>query len=515
MAQLMQLWNKGRALLFLLWGLVRLAYDVVLGLLGVPVRASNAALHQKLLTAATYNEWKAAARVLDEEEGFQQWKEEEDSKYYNFEGVRSRIQQLSLHKRSANLDQLLAVLRTDVHRATLGVTNPGLYRYRSGTKSAVRTYVNLMAYLIKNLAGEERIPVDKRRRVLAEIAEVYGRSALLLNGSVALGTYHLGVVKGLRDVGLLPRVIFGANTGALVAASICCNREIDAVVEGTATNFSAFAKRGASGSFRRKWKRLRERGTLMDVTVLLQFAKDNIGELTFLEAYRKTGRILSIHVGRYLGKTHGRNSLLLNYLTTPHVLVYTAAVASCATVYLYDEAQLLAKTTCGEIVPFDPPAYGFTPHSAHDGFHINDAVQRLRELFNVKVFIVSECSVSRLPFISLSHRTSLLPRLTNFFTEEFWRQLALLARTFWPRTRLTSVLQTIHKPIMGDIVVYPASSWADLLKILRNPDKTFVDYCISRGQLQLWPRIEQIRSHLAVELAVYDALDEIDELHSA
>lgn len=51
-----------------------------------------------------------------------------------------------------------------------------------------------------------------------------------------------------------------------------------------------------AGSLKRKVKRLFGRGYLLDIEVLKRFAIKNIGELTFLEAYRRTGRILNVPV---------------------------------------------------------------------------------------------------------------------------------------------------------------------------------------------------------------------------
>ncbi|CAE7220900.1 SDP1 [Symbiodinium necroappetens] len=48
--------------------------------------------------------------------------------------------------------------------------------------------------------------------------------------------------------------------------------------------------------------------------------RDNMGDLTFLEAFDRTGRIINITVSGLPGNT--RYPMLLNYLTSPHVLVW-------------------------------------------------------------------------------------------------------------------------------------------------------------------------------------------------
>lgn len=69
------------------------------------------------------------------------------------------------------------------------------------------------------------------------------------------------------------------------------------------------------------------------------------------EAFQKTGRILNIIV------TASRKQevpSVLNYLTAPNMLIWSAAVASCSSMGLYDQVTLLAKDENGDIVPFSP-----------------------------------------------------------------------------------------------------------------------------------------------------------------
>ena len=56
----------------------------------------------------------------------------------------------------------------------------------------------------------------------------------------------------------------------------------------------------------------------MDISKLEAFLKDNIGEITFEEAYKKTGFILNITVSE---STEYMDYRLMNYLTAPHVLI--------------------------------------------------------------------------------------------------------------------------------------------------------------------------------------------------
>ncbi len=67
-------------------------------------------------------------------------------------------------------------------------------------------------------------------------------------------------------------------------------------------DFGAFYQNKSSytsTSIMRKIQRLFRKGTLMNIKVLNKFVRDNIGDITFQEAYDKTGWILNITVTGY------------------------------------------------------------------------------------------------------------------------------------------------------------------------------------------------------------------------
>ena len=70
----------------------------------------------------------------------------------------------------------------------------------------------------------------------------------------------------------------------------------------------------------------------------------NIGTFTFQEAFDRTGRILNIIVSPQNRSDPPR---LLNYLTAPHVLVWSAAVASSSLPGVFEPNRLLCKDADG------------------------------------------------------------------------------------------------------------------------------------------------------------------------
>ena len=105
----------------------------------------------------------------------------------------------------------------------------------------------------------------------------------MLSGGAGLGLYHFGVIKSLYEEGLLPRIIGGASVGSIFAAVIATRKPqdvMDTLSEG-GININAFYKKGSKGSIMRKIKRFFTKGVLMDVKVLHEFVRDNIGDITF------------------------------------------------------------------------------------------------------------------------------------------------------------------------------------------------------------------------------------------
>lgn len=165
--------------------------------------------------------------------------------------------------------------------------------------------------------------------------QAFGRSTLVLQGGAIFGLCHLGVVKALFLRGLLPRIITGTATGALIAALVAIHKEDDlpGVLKGDGIDLSAFSTHakekaqeygtaGQSNSTRwgtllRRVRRFYREGYFLDVKVLEECVRANVGDLTFEEAYVRSKRVLNITVA-----TAGQGGVptLLNYLTAPNVV---------------------------------------------------------------------------------------------------------------------------------------------------------------------------------------------------
>lgn len=107
-----------------------------------------------------------------------------------------------------------------------------------------------------------------------------------------------------------------------------------------------------------------------------------LGDLTFAEAYAHTGRVLNVSITAADTQEPAR---LLNYLTAPHVVVWSAVACSSAFPGLFKPLDLLARTGTGEIVRFSADALaGEGERRWRDGSLEEDLPMRgLSELFSV------------------------------------------------------------------------------------------------------------------------------------
>jgi predicted acylesterase/phospholipase RssA len=111
------------------------------------------------------------------------------------------------------------------------------------------------------------------------------------------------------------------------------------------------APKSLAGLARSLWAR----GTLHDAREFGERLARLFGDLTFAEAYQRSGRILNIAVTAADTREPPR---LLNYLTAPHCVVRSAVAASSAFPFLFAPQELLAKDGAGRVAPYHAAGAG-------------------------------------------------------------------------------------------------------------------------------------------------------------
>lgn len=181
-------------------------------------------------------------------------------------------------------------------------------------------------------------------------------------------------------------------------------------------NLEAFDRLNSGNALKRKLIRFLKKGVLMDIRKLEECVKTNLGNYTFKEAYDKTGRILNITVASINDYEHNR---LLNYLTAPNVLIWSAACASCALWGLFEPVELMAKDENGNIVPYHPSGLKWSDGSVGTDL----PMKRLAELFNINFFIVSQVNPHMIPFLNLKYNIEKKSKFIQRGFYFFWSEL--------------------------------------------------------------------------------------------
>lgn len=75
---------------------------------------------------------------------------------------------------------------------------------------------------------------------------------------------------------------------------------------------------------------------------------NNLGDLTFAEAYQQSKRHINIVVAPH---NTAQNPRIMNALTAPNVLVWSAVLASCAVPVLFPPVHLTSKRYDGQHTP--------------------------------------------------------------------------------------------------------------------------------------------------------------------
>ncbi|KAK2731338.1 patatin family [Colletotrichum kahawae] len=458
--------------------------------------------------AESRKEWQEAAEELDILEENDVWKVDPyDGDYYP-ELIEARLKELDDARTNCDTRAMMHLVRTALCRDLGGMGNVDLYRHSYvGTKDLIERYVDSAIQTIDALVEKSQYALPEgmgQRDILESVLfarQSFGRSALLLSGGGTLGMSHIGVLKALFEVKLLPRIISGASAGS--------------IVEFPYGDLAVFdAEENPDGVFDHM-RRLLTEGSWSDIKHLTRVMRGLVGDLTFQEAYNRTRRVLNICVS-----TESMYELprLLNYITAPNVMIWSAVAASCSVPLVFSAAPLLVKNPdTGEHMPWNP-----TPQRWIDGSVDNDLpMTRLAEMFNVNHFIVSQVNPHVVPFLArddqldsddtAARRTSLSPSkqeldwvytLTALAKDEALHRLHFLAEIGVFPTLVTKLKSILSQKYSGDINILPEISIHDIPKILSNPSPDFMLRACLMGERATWPKLSRIRDRCAIELAL-------------
>ena len=210
--------------------------------------------------------------------------------------------------------------------------------------------------------------------------------------------------------------------------------------------------------------------------------------------------------------------MVLNYLTSPNVVIWSGVAASCAMPGLFQAVQLMKKTPSGAIERHLPGQLWF------DGSVPCDLPKKkLAELFNVNYFIVSQTNPHVVPFLPKTHTTAQMHQAKPNVVKRAWTWGCAEAK-YWlvklyrfgllPRSGVWELpFLVCNQTYTGDVTIRPIGSVfraiPDFINLTTNPTQEHMEYVVSNAQRQTWPHLLQIQFATEVERALARAIDTV------
>ncbi|EKX42021.1 hypothetical protein GUITHDRAFT_111876 [Guillardia theta CCMP2712] len=477
--------------------------------------------YHTLQTARQYEDWLQAAELLDGLEGSHAWKADAKSSYYDHTLIRERLRQLQLLEANEDFESIVSWLRSGLQRNFVGIGNQSLYEYSHlGTKLLIEKHQReliRMMYSVAN-ARDDLISVEARLAFFTESRHALGKTSLLLSGGLRYGMYHFGVVKALYEHGLLPRIISGSSFGAVVTALVGISNidELETMFLDLGESAMSQSPDFPPGSLYGKMRLLVQEESRWDSDGLERFLIHLLGDVTFHEAYERTGRIVNVVVPP---ESNFEKSRLLNYLTSPNVLLWSAVAASCFPLSRPGKCLVVkdpdgsCARSWGNSDPTRSNSRGDREQAHALSLNSDLSINRLQELFNVNFFIVSQTNFHAIPFIQRSQKQvkidckgakkGLISRISSTVgylvqSEVLHRCEQAISLGIAPKL----LKQTIEQKYVGDVTIAPPVSLETFKGYWWTPTDSAMAESMLQGERQTWTNLSQIRDQCEVELVL-------------
>lgn len=453
--------------------------------------ATLSRIDREIRRSTNYQEWLEAAYQHDEHSGGAKWRADPSSTVYDFNNIQSRLDDLRQLRKQKDDVGLLFALNEGIHGNQGGMGKSDLYeKSLIGTKELISNYVNEIVSALNHihrLKTSKEINEQDKLDFFHRAQLCFGRSALMLSGAGSLGHFHHGVVRTLFSQNLLPNVISGSSAGSVFAAILGTHedKELEELLftEGLSDSIKDDGKTRALGLIRPQ----------VDSETLRNLLEKTIPDITFQEAYEKTGRMISITIAPL--EEH-QTSRLMNAITSPNVFIRSAVMASCAVPGIFPPVMLMAKNVYGKQQPYLPSRRWV------DGAVTDDLpAKRLARLYGVNHYIVSQANPLALAMMSTDKYIP-LPNVTKSIirhsTKELLKSGERLSRRWLRQVPNAGKAMSMFYSVMaqdysGDVNIAPSFNFVDPQKLLGQLTETEINNLILDGERATWPQLERLR----------------------
>eukprot|EP01063_Lacrimia_lanifica_P000821 TRINITY_DN1040_c0_g1_i1.p1 TRINITY_DN1040_c0_g1~~TRINITY_DN1040_c0_g1_i1.p1 ORF type:complete len:649 (+),score=260.26 TRINITY_DN1040_c0_g1_i1:72-2018(+) len=511
-------------------------------------------IHARRRKARDYATYKDICKEVDAVESREAWRMIPDNHHYDWALVVQQTKRMRTARLAGDLRKLMDVVTLAKNYA--GCMNLDLYtKTWHGTKVCIEEYQVELVTSLQSIADadlSQQPSLDRARNAFLHKAKAeYGNTTLCLSGGAMLGLYHIGVIKALLEAKTLPRIISGTSAGAIVAVYVGARTDAEILADvndkGLGTLHSKFGHFGPFwGGKLHQLKNALLEGAAYDtpnfVNRLKWFAKD----LTFLEAYRLTGRTINIPCTPLKTERSKKNPpVMLNYITAPHVPLAHAAMASSCVPFLLsppvimerirgDDGRYLKDPETGAYLErpyYETHCDEFPQVTMRDGsFESDIPILYMGHAFNSQYNIVSQVNPHIVPFFFNNTGEAGRP-LRSWHNRGGWRGGFLLSfAEMWLKEDMRKYMKLFAnlrlsvdvvgvdwaslylQEQMGDITLTPPLMARDYWRIADNlPDgdagRELLGEYIRAGERYTWRALTYIGHRMNVQNAIDAAVE--------
>ncbi len=465
-------------------------------------------LKSQLGTAESYEEWKSIALKIDEESGAQEWKFDNCSPYFDAEIIAHRLVLLKRYRLQKRTRDLMYILREGLTYDIANIAHPMLFTATyMGTKKIIEDYVEEVSESLAFIASTacQCLSLSEKIDFFQHCKKAYGQPALMFSGGATLGLFHTGVCKALLEQDLMPKVLSGSSAGAIMTAMLGTSKpsEISARLNGENFFSEAF-------HFRKFSELLKGNGGLADVKYLKKFLVENLGDITFEEAFKISGLHINVAVAPYDASQEAR---IMNAYTSPDLLVWSAVLASCAVPILFPPVRLTSKRYDGELTPYMASTRWV------DGSVRSDFPQeKMARLYNLNYTIASQVNPHIVPFMQsdaeryrkdmLSWPERIIRRQGKVITKGIMDFARGRVGKIPPIRRLLDHgYGVVDQGYYGDLNIVGNYSSRHYTYMLQNPRPYLFKLLQREGEQATWPKMSSIETHARVGKTIQHCLE--------